>query len=64
MLSEFNFFGIYLPPFFVYSCVTAPIFFLLRALMAKSGVLHFVWHAALFEFSLSVILLSALILYV
>lgn len=64
MLSEFAVAGIYLPPFFVYACAAVPIFFGLRFLLARGGVLRRVWHPALFEFAVSVSLVAALILYV
>jgi hypothetical protein len=64
MLSEIAIAGIYLPPFFVYACIAAPLFLSLRALLARSGLLRWVWHPALFEFALSLCLVSVLILYV
>ena len=64
MLSEFNLGGIYLPPFFVYACVAGLVFLLLRHVLARLGVLRHAWHPALFEFALSLILLSLLILHV
>ncbi|MEL5395823.1 MULTISPECIES: DUF1656 domain-containing protein [Serratia] len=64
MLSEIAVAGIYLPPFFIYVCVAVPLFLGLRFLLARSGVLRWVWHPALFEFALSFCLVSVLILYV
>jgi hypothetical protein len=64
MLSEIAIAGIYLPPFFVYACLSVPLFLGLRAALARSGVLRHVWHPALFEFSLSLVLVSLLVLYV
>ncbi|WP_025137790.1 DUF1656 domain-containing protein [Achromobacter sp. DH1f] len=62
MLSEFAIAGIYVPPFFLYVCIALPLYWLLRAALARSGVLRRVWHPALFEFSLSLALVSLLIL--
>ena len=53
MLSEFSLGGIYLPPFFVYACITLPIYLGVRFVLAHSGVLRWVWHPGLFEFALS-----------
>ena len=62
MLSEFAVAGIYLPPFFVYACVTLPIYLAVRLVLARSGVLRRVWHPGLFEFAISLCLVSVLIL--
>jgi len=62
VLSEFAIAGIYVPPFFLYACIALPLYWLLRAALARSGVLRQVWHPALFEFSLSLALVSLLIL--
>ncbi|SAI65376.1 component of multidrug efflux system [Bordetella ansorpii] len=64
MLSEVAVAGIYLPPFLVYACIALPLFLGLRFLLARGGVLRWVWHPALFEFALSLCLVSLLILYV
>lgn len=64
MLSEVAVAGIYLPPFFVYACVAVPMFLGVRYVLARTGVLRRVWHPALFEFALSLCLVSVLMLYV
>lgn len=64
MLSEFPLAGVYLPPFFVYACVALPIYLGLRFMLARSGVLRRVWHPGLFEFAISLCLVSLLVLYV
>ncbi|ORM66588.1 DUF1656 domain-containing protein [Pantoea rwandensis] len=64
MLSEVSLAGIYLPPFFIYLCITYPLFIGLRLCLMRSGILRWVWHPALVEFSLSFTLLAVLILYV
>jgi len=64
MLSEVAIAGIYLPPFFIYACVAVPLFLGLRSLLARSGLLLRVWHPALFEFAISLCLISIMILYV
>jgi protein AaeX len=64
MLSEVSIAGIYLPPLFIYLCLTWPLFRVVRIGLLRSGLLRRVWHPALVEFSLSFILLAVLILYV
>ncbi|MGC7403379.1 DUF1656 domain-containing protein [Pandoraea pneumonica] len=64
MRSEVAVAGIYLPPFFVYACVAVPMFLGVRYVLARTGVLRRVWHPALFEFALSLCLVSVLMLYV
>ncbi|KWE62784.1 hypothetical protein WL77_23675 [Burkholderia ubonensis] len=63
MLSEFAVAGIYLPPFFVYACVTVPLYMGVRTALARIGLLRGVWHPALFEFAVSLVLVAALVLY-
>ncbi|AIO70741.1 hypothetical protein DM82_4141 [Burkholderia oklahomensis] len=55
--------GIYLPPFFVYACVAVPLYMAVRAALARAGLLRRVWHPALFEFAVSLVLVAALVLY-
>ena len=64
MLSEFSLAGIYLPPFLVYACVALPIYMGLRFVLVRCGVLRWVWHPGLFEFAISLCLVSLLVLYV
>ncbi|EGP48125.1 hypothetical protein AXXA_02245 [Achromobacter insuavis AXX-A] len=51
-----------MPPFFFYACVSVPLYWLARVVMARSGLLRRVWHPALFEFAVSLALVSLLIL--
>ncbi|AJC17275.1 DUF1656 domain-containing protein [Pandoraea sputorum] len=64
MLSEVAVAGIYLPPFFVYACIALPVFLGLRFVMTRAGVMRRVWHPALFEFAISLCLVSLLVIYV
>lgn len=64
MLTEVAMAGIYLPPFFVYACIAVPVFLGVRYVLARTGVLRRVWHPALFEFAISLCLVSVLMLYV
>jgi protein AaeX len=62
MLSEVNIAGVYVPPFLAYACAAAPIFLLLRAFLARTGLLRWLWYPALFEFALSLSIVGFLIL--
>ncbi|MCI3208413.1 MULTISPECIES: DUF1656 domain-containing protein [Pandoraea] len=64
MLTEVAVAGIYLPPFFVYACIALPVFLGVRFVITRAGVMRHVWHPALFEFALSLCLVSVLVLYV
>lgn len=64
MLSEVMLAGILLPPFFVYACLALPMFLGVRWVLARCGLLRWVWHPALFEFAVSLCLVSLLVLYV
>ncbi|SIS69307.1 Protein of unknown function [Insolitispirillum peregrinum] len=63
MISEFSLVGIYLPPLLVYACFTLPIYAGIRFMIAHSGVLRWVWHPGLFEFAISICLVSMLVLH-
>ncbi|TCP33708.1 DUF1656 domain-containing protein [Sphingomonas sp. BK235] len=64
MLSEVPVAGIYLPPLLFYLAAALPLFVALRALLTRAGVLHFVWHPALFELAVLLALVALLILFV
>ncbi|MDB5367765.1 MAG: hypothetical protein JWM77_3692 [Rhodospirillales bacterium] len=61
-MTEINVAGIYLPPLLAEAILALPLFFLVRAVLAKLGVLRRVWHPALFETALYVSILSLLVL--
>jgi protein AaeX len=61
MIRELNLFGVYVAPFMGDFFVAAFVFFPLRWLCARSGLLSRVWHAALFELCLFVGALSLVV---
>jgi hypothetical protein len=61
-MTEINVAGVYLPPLLAYAVLAVPLFLLLRAMLAKLGLLRQVWHPALFETALYVSILSLLVL--
>ncbi len=64
MISEFPVGGIYVAPIVIYAAVAFAVFLGLRALLGRAGVLGFVWHAALFELSVFLIILCLLVRFV
>jgi len=62
MIEELDFFGILIAPIVAYAMFAIPIFFILRWALSRLGVWRFVWHPALFEVSLYLIVLSLLVL--
>lgn len=63
MFSEFAIAEIYMSPFFIYACITIPVCYLLRIAISRSELLRKVWHPALFEFALSLIVVSLFTMY-
>ena len=60
--SEINLFGVYVAPISVMMVATWVVLIALRRVAARFGLLRYVWHPAMFVFSLYVILLSACVL--
>jgi protein AaeX len=61
MIKEINFGGVYFAPILAYMAATAAIWYLLRFVFERLGVYRIVWHPALFNTALYVILLSAFV---
>jgi mannose/fructose/N-acetylgalactosamine-specific phosphotransferase system component IID len=59
MTHEFNLFGVYLAPFAGDLLRATVVFFILRALLARLRLSGRVWHPALFELCLFVLVFSA-----
>ncbi|MCW2283752.1 hypothetical protein M2323_001816 [Rhodoblastus acidophilus] len=59
MTHELNLFGVYLAPFVGDLLRAALVFFILRGLLARARLSRRVWHPALFELCLFVLVLSA-----
>jgi hypothetical protein len=58
MLKEINIFGVYVAPFAGDLFVALVIFLPLRRLFDRWALERYVWHRALFDFSIFVIILS------
>jgi protein AaeX len=63
MLTEVAVAGVFVAPIVLYWIVSIPIFFICRWVLARTGILGAMWHPALAEFSLWLIILALLVLY-
>ena len=61
---EINLFGVYVAPISVMLVAAWSVTIGLRRLAARFGLLHHVWHPALFVFAVYVIVLSSMVLVV
>jgi hypothetical protein len=62
-MSEGNFWGVYFPPVMAYVLASVVIFLAVNFLIRKIRLDQVIWHLALFEISLGVIIFSTLILF-
>ena len=60
MIGEGGFFGLYLPWILVLSVCALPAMWGVRRVLAATGFYRLVWHPALFDMALYVLLLYAL----
>ncbi|WP_414475416.1 DUF1656 domain-containing protein [Microvirga sp. M2] len=58
MIKEIDLFGVFLPPMFGYAAAAALIWLVLRKCLAWSGAYRLVWHPALFNTALYILILS------
>ena len=63
-LAEINMFGVYVAPISLMMVATWLVTIVLRVAAGRFGLLRYVWHPALFEFSVYTIILSSWILIV
>jgi hypothetical protein len=62
--TEVDIFGVYVAPMSVLMLVAWFITMVLRRMASRTGLLHYVWHPALFVFSVYLIVLSSITLVV
>jgi hypothetical protein len=62
--TEVNLFGVYVAPISLMIGAAWLLLLPLRRLAARTGLLQHVWHPALFEFAIYMILLSSIVLLV
>ncbi len=59
MMTEFDFAGVYVSPFFVTLLLALPVYLLCRGILAQLGLMARLWYPPLFEVGLFIIILSA-----
>ena len=58
MIGEFDIYGVYLPAFAVFAAIAFLIQIVINRFLNASGFYRFVWHRALFDLAIYVILLG------
>lgn len=61
MIGEVSLYGIYFPPLLLLAPLAFGLSRLCSRVLARSGVYAYVWHPALFDFSLFVMVLGSLV---
>ena len=59
MIAEISLYGVYFPALFALSLVAFAVLWVVRRLFAQIGLYRLVWHPALFDLALFVVLLYA-----
>jgi protein AaeX len=62
MIVELDLFGVLIAPIVAYALIALALLLALRWVLARLGFFRLVWHPALFEVSLYLIILSLLVL--
>jgi protein AaeX len=62
MIAELDIFGVLVAPIVVYALLVIPVVVLVRWVLARLGFFSLIWHPALFEVSLYLIILSLFVL--
>ena len=62
MIAELDIFGVLVAPIVAYALLAIPPLLVLRWALARLGFFRFIWHPALFEVSLYLIILSVFVL--
>lgn len=60
MIGEVSLYGLYVPPLLLLTLAALAVSRLLNRILARTGFYRVVWHPALFDFSLFVIVLGSL----
>ena len=63
MIGEVSIYGLYVPPLLLLTLAALVVSRLINLVLEKTGFYRIVWHPALFDFSLFVIVLGALTYY-
>jgi hypothetical protein len=62
MIAELDIFGVLVAPIVAYALLAIPVLLVLRWVLSRLGFFRLVWHPALFEVSLYLIILSLFVL--
>ncbi len=62
MIAELDIFGVLVAPIVAYALLAIPVLLLLRWVLTRLGFFRLIWHPALFEVSLYLIILSLFVL--
>ena len=62
MIAELDIFGVLVAPIVAYALLAIPVLLLLRWVLSRLGFFRVIWHPALFEVSLYLIILSLFVL--
>jgi protein-S-isoprenylcysteine O-methyltransferase Ste14 len=62
MIGEFNIYGIYMPWLLVLAVLTMAVSWVVRRVLAMAGFYRLVWHPALFDLALYIVLLYGVVL--
>jgi hypothetical protein len=60
MIGEVSLYGLYVPPLLLLAVLALVVSRVLNLFLARLGLYRFVWHPALFDFSLFIIVLGSL----
>lgn len=60
MIGEVNLYGLFLPPLLLLAVAALAVTRLLKLVLARTAFYRVVWHPALFDFSLFILVLGAL----
>jgi len=63
MIGEVSLYGIYVPPLLLLALLALVVSRLFNWVLARTGLYRHIWHPALFDFSLFVIVLGALVFF-
>jgi hypothetical protein len=61
MIGEFNLYGVFIPSLMAWSVVAAALTALIRGVLRLAGAYRLIWHPALFDLALFVIVLGGVI---
>lgn len=61
MIREFHFYGVFFSPMLLWVAIALPITATLRRVLARAGFYRFVWHRALFDLALLVIVVGGVV---